>query len=298
MPTVRYRSVIRRRRRYRLNGRRFYPLLSLFIIFVILVFLNNIQQKGLYKNYSLAEVDPRHLEMYFDVEAAHGVPWYYLMAVDKAEAIPAEEISPGRSQQLALHLRGISSPKELGDKLKEYNNDPNFIKRVEYEIKRLQYINEVYEDKVFPVAQVDYTYSNDFGNSRSYGGDRRHEGIDIMCDIGTPLLAVCDGVVEKKGWLELGGWRIGIRGDDGIYYYYAHLSRYEKGLEEGGRVKKGQVIGYAGDSGYGEEGTTGQFDPHLHFSMYEKDSWSGTGEKAINPYPFLKAWERSSGQAN
>ena len=40
-----------------------------------------------------------------------------------------------------------------------------------------------------------------------------------MCDMETPLLAVCDGVVEKKGWLELGGWRIGIRGDDGIYYY-------------------------------------------------------------------------------
>ncbi|NLN40855.1 MAG: M23 family metallopeptidase [Clostridiales bacterium] len=297
MPAVRYRMVTRRRR-YRINGRRFYPLLALFIIFVILAILNKVQQKGLYANYSLAEVDPQHLEMYFDVEAAQGVPWYYLMAIDKAEDISAEEISPGRGEQLALHLRGITSPKELGEKLKEYNNDPNFIKRVEYEIKRLQYINEVYEDKVFPVAQVDYTYSNDFGNSRTYGGDRHHEGIDIMCEMGTPLLAVCDGVVEKKGWLELGGWRIGIRGDDGIYYYYAHLSRYEDGLEEGDRVKKGQVIGYAGDSGYGEEGTTGQFAPHLHFGMYERDSWSSAGEKAINPYPFLKAWERRSGQAN
>jgi murein DD-endopeptidase MepM/ murein hydrolase activator NlpD len=292
--SVRYRRVTKQRRRYRINRKRFYPFLSLLIIFVVLVILNKIQQDGFYNRYSLAEIDPQHLEMYFDVEAAHGVPWYYLMAIDKAEGIPREEISPGRAEQLALHLRGISSLKELGEKLKDYNNDSAFIKKVEHEVKSLRYINKVYEGKIFPVAGDHYDYSNDFGDGRSYGGDRRHEGIDIMCDMETPLLAVCDGVVEKKGWLELGGWRIGIRGDDGIYYYYAHLSKYEDGLEEGNRVRKGQVIGYAGDSGYGEEGTTGQFDPHLHFGMYEKDSWSGTGEKAINPYPFLKAWERNS----
>ena len=256
--------------------------------------LNKVQQEGFYTKYDIVEVNPQHLEMYFDVEAAQGVPWYYLMAIDKAEGIAEEEISPGRSEQLALHLRGVTSPKELGQKLRDYNNEPNFIKRIEYEIKCLQYINEVYEDKVFPIAHANYDYSNAFGDGRSYGGDRLHEGIDIMCDMDTPLLSVSDGIIEKKGWLELGGWRIGIRGDDEIYYYYAHLSRYEEGLEKGDKVKKGQVIGYAGDTGYGEEGTTGQFAPHLHFGMYERDSWTGSGEKAINPYPFLKAWDRRS----
>jgi len=291
MGTVRYR--VGRRRRFRINGKRFYPFLALVTIFIVLLILNRIQEKDFYTKYKIVEFDSQHLEMYFDAGDAHGVPWYYLLAVDRAEEIPKEEISPGRAEQIALHLRGISSPRELSEKLKDYNNESKFIKKIEKEIKSLEYIIGVYQDKVFPINGYKYDYENDYGDGRSYGGQRSHEGIDIMCDMGTPLLAVCDGVVEKKGWLELGGWRIGIRGNDGIYYYYAHLSRYEDGLDIGHKVKKGQIIGYAGDTGYGEEGTTGKFAPHLHFGMYERDDWTGSGEKAINPYPFLRAWERS-----
>lgn len=292
MQTVRYR-VGSRRRRYRINGKRFYPFLALVTIFIVLLVLNWIQEQGLYAKYKISDFKDQHLEIYFDVEAAQGVPWYYLLAIDKAEGISEEEIGTRRSEQIALHLRGITSPQELDQKLKDYRDDPKLIKKIKYEIKCLQHIIEVYEDKVFPVAGNHYDYKDSYGDGRSYGGDRSHEGIDIMCDMETPLLSVCDGVIEKKGWLELGGWRLGIRGNDGIYYYYAHLSRYEEGLEEGDKVKKGQLIGYAGDTGYGVEGTTGQFEPHLHFGMYERDSWTGSEEKAVNPYPFLNAWERS-----
>ena len=41
-----------------------------------------------------------------------------------------------------------------------------------------------------------------------------------------PVLSMTDGVVEKKGWLPQGGYRLGIRSDGGIYYYYAHLSLF------------------------------------------------------------------------
>ena len=33
-------------------------------------------------------------------------------------------------------------------------------------------------------------------------------------------------IVEKCGWLELGGYRVGIRSDKGAYMYYAHLAQY------------------------------------------------------------------------
>jgi peptidoglycan LD-endopeptidase LytH len=46
-------------------------------------------------------------------------------------------------------------------------------------------------------------------------------------------------------------------------------------------IKKGQLIGYVGDSGYGSVGTTG----NLHFGMYDAN-W-----KVINPYSYLKYWE-------
>ena len=142
----------------------------------------------------------------------------------------------------------------------------------------------------FDLAQVRVDYANGWGEGRAFGGERSHEGIDMFAPYGTEILSVCDGVVEKRGWLQLGGWRIGIRGDDGIYYYYAHMSEYGD-FEEGDRVSAGDVLGYVGDSGYGEEGTTGMFEAHLHFGLYRGE---GDTEKAFNPYPYLQHWEEKA----
>lgn len=57
-------------------------------------------------------------------------------------------------------------------------------------------------------------------------------------------------------------------------------------------MKKGQVIGYVGDSGYGPEGTTGQFAPHLHLGIYVRESTFSPKRETINPYLFLKVWEK------
>lgn len=54
------------------------------------------------------------------------------------------------------------------------------------------------------------------------------------------VVSVCDGVVEKIGWLELGGYRIGIRSKTGTYFYYAHLSSYAEGMKQGKTVKAGE----------------------------------------------------------
>jgi len=143
-------------------------------------------------------------------------------------------------------------------------------------------VDEMLEN-LFPIEyKYGYMYSNDWGEKRTYGGDRKHEGIDIICVKGTPIRSVCDGTVEKRGWNTLGGWRVGIRGTDGLYYYYAHLSGFA--VSQGEKVRKGKTIGYAGASGYGSEGEEGKFIPHLHFGIYQ-------GNKAINPYPFLYYWE-------
>ncbi|AVX21081.1 Peptidase family M23 [Carboxydocella sporoproducens DSM 16521] len=136
---------------------------------------------------------------------------------------------------------------------------------------------------VFPVLGS-YNYSDSWGAPRSFGGERQHEGTDIFALWGTPLIAVTDGLIEKLGWNTYGGWRIGLRGEDGIYYYYAHLSSYAAGIYLGKRVSKGEILGYAGNSGYGPVGTTGRFPPHLHFGIY-------IDGQATNPYPYLKMWE-------
>ena len=108
-----------------------------------------------------------------------------------------------------------------------------------------------------------------------------------------PVRSVSDGVVEKKGWLKLGGYRLGIRAPHGAYFYYAHLDQYEPKLREGSKVNAGDVIGYMGDTGYGEEGTRGKFPVHLHFGIYLD---YGENEIPINPYEVLRYlfyWEKA-----
>ena len=144
--------------------------------------------------------------------------------------------------------------------------------------------------KCFPVKNMKrISFENSWMNGRAYGGNREHEGTDIMDNNnkrGTlPVISVSDGVVEKIGWLELGGYRIGIRSENGVYFYYAHLHNYANGIKEGVNVKAGDVLGTMGDTGYGEEGTTGQFPVHLHFGIYVDLEGK---EYSVNPYYILK----------
>lgn len=142
----------------------------------------------------------------------------------------------------------------------------------------------------FPIyKRYNYTVKHTFGAGRSFGGRRIHEGVDIFASYGTPVLACSFGYVELLGWNRFGGWRIGIRDSNNMYYYYAHLSSYTKGLRQGDLVRPGQVLGYVGSTGYGPPGTAGKFPPHLHFGIY-KDT--GEHEWAFSPSGMLSQWER------
>lgn len=146
------------------------------------------------------------------------------------------------------------------------------------------------EEQAFPLPlHANYTIKNSWGARRGWGGLRIHEGSDIFADYGVPVRATTYGIVEVIGWNRFGGWRIGIRDLNNVYHYYAHLSRFEKGIEKGTVVKPGDTIGYVGSSGYGPKGTSGKFPPHLHYGMYK---FTGKNEWSFDPYPKLKAWER------
>jgi peptidoglycan LD-endopeptidase LytH len=125
---------------------------------------------------------------------------------------------------------------------------------------------------VCPVAGVT-VFVNDWGAPRS--GGRTHQGTDMLAAMGTPLVAVTNGTIE---WNldDLGGVGIWLRGDDGVGYYYAHLSRYEGDAPR--RVTRGEVIGYVGDTGNAKGGP-----PHLHFGIR-----APSGEM-VNPYPTVRA---------
>lgn len=126
----------------------------------------------------------------------------------------------------------------------------------------------------FPLAAGHwYNHYDDFGNSRSFGYKRRHLGHDIMGSVGTPIVAVEGGTVTECGWNRYGGWRVGIRSDDSLrYYYYAHLRKdkpFAEGMEVGKRVESGDIIGYLGVTGYSDKENVNlkSCSPHLHFGL-------------------------------
>lgn len=153
--------------------------------------------------------------------------------------------------------------------------------------------------KYFPVpemkgnAKMTVSYVNTWMEERTYGGERGHEGTDLMASRNErgiyPVVSMTDGVVSKKGWLNKGGYRIGIESPDGAYFYYAHLESYAA-LSEGDEVMAGDILGYMGDSGYGEEGTIGQFPVHLHLGIY---IYPEGKEVSVNPYWVLRYIENS-----
>lgn len=144
-----------------------------------------------------------------------------------------------------------------------------------------------------------FVFADTWLDERTYGGERSHEGCDIIPaeDIRGvyPVVSMTDGVIENIGWLELGGYRIGVRSSGGMYYYYAHLESFAEDLEEGLEVQAGQFLGFVGDSGYGEEGTVGQFAVHLHIGIYVPNE-DGEDE-AVNPYPYLEQVKEAQIQA-
>lgn len=161
----------------------------------------------------------------------------------------------------------------------------------------MQYTKAIWNDlEYFPVPMsttddsLNVTFTNSWMSERTYGGKRGHEGCDLMASKNVaglyPIISMTDGIVRNKGWLEKGGYRIGIEAPSGAYFYYAHLDSYAA-LEIGDKVNAGDLLGFMGDTGYGEEGTTGKFPVHLHVGIY---IYPGE-ETSVNPYWILRYLE-------
>lgn len=90
---------------------------------------------------------------------------------------------------------------------------------------------------------------------------RAHKGIDLAAPIGTPIQSTGDGVIESIGRDSGYGNMIKIKHDKTYSTVYGHMLRFQKGLSKGSRVKRGQVIGYVGQTGL----ATG---PHLHYELH------------------------------
>ena len=105
-----------------------------------------------------------------------------------------------------------------------------------------------------------------------WGGSDFHPGIDIANDMGTPIVATADGVVDFAGW-NAGGYgnMVDIDHGNGIMTRYGHASQVV--VSAGQQVKRGQLIAYMGSTGF----STG---PHVHYEVI-------INGQRVNPISYL-----------
>lgn len=93
---------------------------------------------------------------------------------------------------------------------------------------------------------------------------RPHDGLDFRANVGNEVFATGDGVVKYAGLKGTYGRLLVIDHDYGYESYYAHLSSFAKDIEPGTKVKRGDRIGFSGQSGMVE-------GPHLHYEVHKND---------------------------
>lgn len=138
-------------------------------------------------------------------------------------------------------------------------------------------------DNDFPYA-LPYAPGKSYRVLQGYGSRFSHTGleqfaVDFDMPEGTPVHAARDGVVVRveeshsKGCWEDGCGKyanfIVVLHDDGTTGEYYHLEKNGSVVTVGERVRKGQKIGYSGNTGH----TT---MPHLHFAVYRATDWGNT----------------------
>ena len=181
---------------------------------------------------------------------------------------------------------------------------------------KIKYYDSRVKGLFFPVLNGflpmdDTQYPN---SPRKYRGGT-HVGVDIyyhhsedsyepvMVDENTTVHAAKDGVVIRADWNYkpmtpaewknqseyfqsnpqtfvrrcFGGIQVWIDHEDGIVTTYNHLSKIDDDIKTGTRVKRGQRIGWAGNSGLLGEAQGKKYGVHLHFEIWVDGFYLGKG---------------------
>ncbi len=109
---------------------------------------------------------------------------------------------------------------------------------------------------------------------------RMHEGIDIITNVGTPVHASGDGIIDFVGIR--GGLGLSIEIDHGFGYrsVYAHLSKVL--VKEGTKISRGDLIAKTGNSGL----STG---PHLHYEVHHNGVAQNPAEFFFDDLSFFES---------
>lgn len=186
-------------------------------------------------------------------------PGEYILAVKFSDgSVVKKAISIGKREKIEAPL-GI--PEKLG------GNTPTAAKQVVSNLSKENALiysvrtfpKTLWSDAfVFPISNPIIT--DDYGYSRqTVGQSITHKGTDFRAKEGAVVGAMNRGIVRFARTLTVYGKTVIIDHGQGLFTIYMHLSKIK--VNEGELVKKGQMIGLSGKTGYAES-------PHLHVSVW------------------------------
>ncbi|MDY6844750.1 MAG: M23 family metallopeptidase, partial [Thermodesulfobacteriota bacterium] len=171
----------------------------------------------------------------------------------------------------------------------EYGKDWDYFLKSSYSLEDdLQELLDVLDEQkekwntlpsVLPVKTDNYWFSSGFGWRKSpFTGLRHfHSGLDISAKRGTPIIATADGIVSSVKHEGPLGKTVRIRHNAQYSTVYGHMLKYA--VKRGKSVKRGQIIGYVGNTGR----STGY---HVHYEVKKN-------RKSINPFNYILNTKKS-----
>ena len=127
-------------------------------------------------------------------------------------------------------------------------------------VNRVEYVSPLMTEQL--VLRHDAKGPGYFGAPRS--GARHHTGVDVLSNVGQPVMAVRSGYVREARYHRGFGFFVTLDHGAGRGSLYAHLSRLD--VRRGQRVRQGQVIGAVGKSG---NARSRMVAAHLHFELHQ-----------------------------
>ena len=194
---------------------------------------------------------------------------YFYRSIFELEPIPTSVRRAGfGGANRYIHLEGFDNSNIL---IKTFKKVDVVSKKIYVQSKSFDTVIELAKNKekmtasvpaIQPVALKDFTRISDYFGTRSdpfTGKSKMHHGMDFTGPKGSAIFATGDGVVVESGYSIYGyGNRIVIDHGYGFKTVYAHLKKIH--IDEGQRVKRGEIIGTLGNTGR----STGA---HLHYEV-------------------------------
>ncbi len=216
---------------------------------------NTLAEKAKLLQQQMAELEKRDNEVYRSIFEANplGDSARTKLIEKKKEIAKVNQIQDDElGSEIARTLNNISA--RAAYQVESYNAIEKLINNQEAKLASLPAIQPVSNKELNRIA-------SGFGMRIHpiYGIAKMHQGLDFTAPQGTPIYATGDGLVTTSGFNTGAGNEVVINHGYGYETKYLHMVRIK--ARQGQRVKRGEVIGWVGNTG----ASTG---PHCHYEVH------------------------------